>query len=83
MFVGKKKLQPLPLRPIHVESPFQQWGLYFIGEIHPNSSGKHKWIPKSTNYFTKWVETIPTRETIDLVIIKFIEENIYQRLDVP
>jgi len=28
------------------------------------------------DYFTKWVEAIPTRETIDTMIIKFLEENI-------
>jgi len=27
------------LKPISVNGPFQQWGLDFIGEIHPPSSG--------------------------------------------
>jgi hypothetical protein len=40
LFVGKKKLSPLPLKPIKVQAPFQQWGLDFIGEIHPPSSGQ-------------------------------------------
>jgi hypothetical protein len=79
----EEKLQPLPLRPVHAETPFQQWGLDFIGEIHPNSSGKHKWILTATNYFTKWVEAIPTRETTDSVIIKFLEENILSRFGCP
>ena len=39
IFDGKRKVVPLPLNPISVESPFQQWGLDFIGEINPNSSG--------------------------------------------
>ena len=30
-FVGKHKLQSLPLNPIAVNFPFQQWGLFFIG----------------------------------------------------
>ena len=34
-----QKLLPLPLIPISVDVPFQQWGLDFIGEIHPPSSG--------------------------------------------
>ena len=42
IFEGKRKLVPLPLNPISVEAPFQQWGLYFIGEINPNSYGKHR-----------------------------------------
>jgi hypothetical protein len=35
-----------------VSGPFQQWGLDFIGEIHPNSSGQHRWILTATDYFT-------------------------------
>jgi hypothetical protein len=65
------------------EAPFQQWGLDFIGEINPNSSGQHKWILTTPNYFTKWVEEIPTREATDSVIIKFLEENILERFGCP
>jgi hypothetical protein len=43
-----------------VKGPFQQWGLDFIGEINPSSSGQHKWILVATDYFTKWIEAIPT-----------------------
>ena len=38
MFAGKKKLVALPLVPVVVSTPFLQWGLDFIGEIHPTSS---------------------------------------------
>ena len=31
VFEGKKKLLPLPMKPISVEAPFQQWGFDFIG----------------------------------------------------
>jgi hypothetical protein len=31
IFDGKRKLQPLPLKPIYVEAPFRQLGLDFIG----------------------------------------------------
>ena len=60
IFDGKRKVVPLPLNQIYVEAPFQQWGLDFIGEINPNSSGQHRWILTTTDYFTKWVEAIPT-----------------------
>ena len=36
IFEGKKKLLPLPLKPISTEIPFQQWGLVFIREIPPH-----------------------------------------------
>eukprot|EP00253_Pinus_taeda_P023995 PITA_23995 len=79
IFEGKRKLQPLPLKPIEVSTPFQQWGLVFIGEIHPTSSGQHSWILTVTDYFTKWIEAIPTRQAIDVVIISFLENNILSR----
>ena len=59
VFEGKRKLLPLPLRPIATERPFQQWGFDFIGEIHPSSSGQHRWILTATDYFTKWIEVVP------------------------
>jgi hypothetical protein len=38
-FSGKQQLKSFPLKPILVSGPFQLWGLDFIGEIHPSSSG--------------------------------------------
>jgi len=49
IFEGKRKFLSLPLKPISTEKPFQQWGLDFIGKIHPSSSGQHKWILTATN----------------------------------
>lgn len=67
LFKGKRKLLPLPLKPISVESHFQQWGLDFIGEIHPPSSAQHKLILTATNYFTKWIKATPSRVVIDSI----------------
>ena len=61
IFDAKTKLIPLPLKPIYVKDPFQQWGLDFIGEINPVSLGQHWLILKATGYFTKWIEVVPTR----------------------
>ena len=83
VFEGKRKLQPLPLKPISVDAPFQQWGLDFIGEINPTSSGQHRWILTATDYFTKWVEAIPTRQATDAVIIEFLLNNIMSRFGCP
>ena len=76
IFQGRRKLQPLPLKPIEVSAPFQQRGLDFIGDIHPTSSAQHKWILIATDYFTKWIEAIPTRQATNSVIISFLENNI-------
>jgi hypothetical protein len=83
VFEGKRKLFPFPLNPISVEAPFQQWGLDFIGEINPTSSGQHKWILTATDYFTKWIEVVPTRQATDVVIIQFLENNIFSRFGCP
>jgi hypothetical protein len=73
---GKQQLKSLPLKPTVASTPFQQWGLDFIGEIHPPSSGQHRWIMTATDYFTKWIEVVPTRSTSHKVIISFLEDII-------
>eukprot|EP00253_Pinus_taeda_P024713 PITA_24713 len=65
------------------ENSAAQWGLDFIGEIHPASSGQHRWILTVTDYFTKWIEAIPTRQATDSVIISFLETNILSRFGCP
>jgi hypothetical protein len=73
-FYGKQQLKSLPLKPVMVFVPFQQWGLDFIGEIHPTSSGQQRWILTATDYFTKWIESIPTRCVSHKVIVSFLED---------
>ena len=60
-----------------------QWGLDFIEEIHPASSAQHKWILTATEYFTKWIEAIPTRNATDPVIIGFLEGHILSQFGCP
>jgi hypothetical protein len=83
IFEGKRNLVPLSFKPIFVEAPFQQWGLDFIGEINHSPSRKHRWILTATDYSMKWIEAIPTKKAIDIVIIQFIEENILARFSCP
>jgi len=37
----------------------------------------------ATDYFTKWIEAIPTRQATDAVIISFLENNILSRFGYP
>jgi len=69
--------------PIKFEAPFQQWGIDFIGEIHPSSSAQHKWILIATDYFTKWMEAIPTIFSTDAVVINLFKENILTKFSCP
>lgn len=83
-FLGKLKYAgALPLRPMKVEAPFHQWDIDFIGEITERSSGGYKWILVATDYFTKWVEAIPTRQVTNKVVIDFLIKNIVTRFGVP
>jgi len=37
----------------------------------------------ATNYFTRWIKVIPTRQATDLVIIQFLETNILSHFGCP
>jgi hypothetical protein len=57
--IGREKRAVVPLQPVVVSRPFEQWGLDIIGDITPISSKQHKYILTATDYFTKWAEAIP------------------------
>jgi len=76
-------LLPLPLKSISTKKPFQKWGLDFIGEIDPPSSTQHKWILTTIDYFTQWIEAIPSKQATDTIIIGFLEANILSRFGFP
>jgi hypothetical protein len=83
LFIGKHKLAALPLQPVVVEAPFQQWGLEFIGKFNDNSSNGYSWVLIATDYFTKWVEAIPTKSATEKVVMDFLEDRIITRFGVP
>jgi hypothetical protein len=71
------------LKLVILEAPFKQWGLDFISEFKDNSSNGCRWILTSTDYFTRWVEIVPTKKETKEVIMKFLEEKIITRFGVP
>ncbi|GLJ50228.1 hypothetical protein SUGI_1069200 [Cryptomeria japonica] len=73
----------LPLNLVTVEAPFVQWGIDFIGEIVERSGRGHRWIIVATNYFTKWIEAIPTRRATSKVVIDFLMDNVITRFGIP
>eukprot|EP00253_Pinus_taeda_P032783 PITA_32783 len=82
-FEGKQQLKSLPLKPIHAKGPFQQWVLDYIREINPHSSGQLRWILVATDYFTKWIEAVPTRNADHNVAMKVLIENIFTIFGCP
>jgi transposase InsO family protein len=50
---------PTPLHPVIIVDPFTKWGVDFF-DCNPTSVGVHQHIIVVINYFTKWVEAMPT-----------------------
>ncbi|XP_059073239.1 uncharacterized protein LOC131874041 [Cryptomeria japonica] len=46
------------------------------------SSGGHRWILAAMDYFTKWVEAMPTRQAKSRTIINFLIDNVITRFGV-
>lgn len=65
-----------PLNLVIVEAPYVQWGIDFIGEIAEKSGRGHRWIIVATDYFTKWIEAIPTKRDTSKVVIEFLMNNV-------
>jgi hypothetical protein len=52
-------LHPSPLHPIITISPFTKWWVDFM-DYNPASPRGHQHIIMAMDYFTKWVEAMPT-----------------------
>lgn len=74
---------PKPLHPIVASWPFDAWGLDVIGPITPKSSVGHAYILVGTDYFSKWVETIPLKKVKKENVADFIRIQIIYRYGVP
>jgi hypothetical protein len=49
------------MNPIVKPWPFRGWGMDMIGKINPPFSKDYQFILAITDYFTKWVETVPMK----------------------
>jgi hypothetical protein len=59
IFQKKARTHPTPLHPIVVVDPFAKWGIDFM-QCKPTSARGHGYIIIAVDYFTKWVEAMPT-----------------------
>ena len=48
------------LNPIAVKAPWHMLGIDFVGPISPPATDGSVYILTITDYFTKWVEAVPT-----------------------
>lgn len=59
--MNKKLTSGAPsLNPIPVKSPWYHVGIDFIGPLSPTSLDGCRYIFTLSDYFTKWVEAVPT-----------------------
>jgi hypothetical protein len=83
MSIGREKREIVPLQPMTISRPFEQWGLDVIGDITPSSSKQHKYILTTIDYFTKWAEAIPLTHVNEKVVIQLIEQQLITRFGMP
>ena len=55
----------------------------FVGSVTPPYSLQNKYILTATEYFTRWVESIPLRVDNTNSVTSFLESNIVTRFRVP
>ena len=76
-------LVALVLQQLVIEAPLQQWGLDFIKKFKKSSRKGYKWILTTTQYFTRWVETILMKKDTTKVVFEFLEEQLITRFGIP
>lgn len=76
------KSDEMPLYPQVVVSPFDKWGMDFVGPIDPPSNGK-SYILVCIDYVTKWVEVKAMTHPRDNKVVEFLYEQIFTRFGVP
>jgi hypothetical protein len=78
IFHKKECIHPSPLHPIVTVSPFAKWGIE-----NPTSIEGHSYIIIFVDYFTKWVEVMPTFLNDGRTTEFFVFNHIITRFDVP
>jgi hypothetical protein len=73
---------PAPLHPVVVVGPFAKWGIDFM-TCKPSSTNGHGYIIMVVDYFTKWVEAMPTYSNDGTTTTLFIFNHIIARFGVP
>ena len=70
----------MPLNLVLPQSPFEKWGLDYVGPIKPVARGSQaQYIIVATDYMTKWAEAKAVRKANAYSTAKFIYENIITR----
>jgi transposase InsO family protein len=75
------RAHPAPMFPVITVEPFTKWGIDYI-TYHPPSARGHRYIIVAVDYFTKWVEAMPTFKDDGETTTLFLFNKIIARFNV-
>ena len=82
LYTRKMRSHPAPLFPVVSVGPFMKWGIDYV-TCNPVSAGGHKYIIVVVDYFTKWVEAMPTFKADGEIAAFFIFNQIIAWFGIP
>eukprot|EP00253_Pinus_taeda_P032509 PITA_32509 len=82
IFDRKTKISPTPLQPVVNVGAFTKWGIDCM-TCNPTSFGGYGYIIVVVDYFTKWVEAMPTLNNSGETTTLFFFNYVVSRFGVP
>jgi transposase InsO family protein len=74
----------MPFHPVIASGIFHKLGTDFIGPITPTARyTQNRFILATTEYITKWVEAVATREATTAITAKFLYHEVFTRYGCP
>jgi hypothetical protein len=73
---------PCPLHPVITVGPFTKWGVDFM-DCNLASARGHQHIILDIDYFTKWVEAMPTIKSYGKTATFFVCKQIIAQFEIP
>ncbi|KAL2251337.1 UNVERIFIED_CONTAM: Gag-Pol polyprotein [Sesamum indicum] len=81
-YASQIHIPAVPMTPIPITCPFNQWGIDILGPFPPARAEK-KFVIIVVEYFSKWVETEAVSKISEREVINFIWKNIVCRFGIP
>ena len=82
LYTRKMWSHPTPLFPVISVGPFTKWGIYYV-TCNLVSAGGNKLIIVAVDYFTKWIEGMPTFKVDQETAAFFMFNQIITRFGIP
>ncbi|KAL2246210.1 UNVERIFIED_CONTAM: Retrovirus-related Pol polyprotein from transposon [Sesamum indicum] len=81
-FASQTHTHAVPMTPVSITCPFDQWGIDIMGPFPPARAQK-KFVIVAVEYFSKWVEAEAVSKITEREAINFIWKNIICRFGIP